>query len=77
MSVPQQLRRKLEPAQIFHEVLENRWYMSERAGRDVGMEAATQAYIATVLAQKPDEKAVLGNPPGVDDTIEMPVIDVP
>lgn len=76
MAVPQQLRRKLEPAQIFHEVLENRWYMSEKSGSDVGMEAATQAYIATVLATKPDEKAVLGNPPGVDDTIEMPIIDV-
>lgn len=77
MAVPQQLRRKLEPAQIFHEVLENRWYMSEKSGSDVGMGAATQAYIATVLATKPDEKAVLGNPPSVDDTIEMPIIDVP
>lgn len=76
MAVPQQLRRKLEPAQIFHEVLENRWYMSEQAGSDVGIEAATQAYIGTVLATKPDEKAVLGNPPGVEDTIEIPIIDV-
>ena len=75
MSVPQTLRRKLEPAQIFHEVLENRWYMSEQAGKDVGMEAATQAYIATVLAKKPDEMAILGNPPGLDDTVEIPIVD--
>lgn len=75
MAVPQALRRKLEPAQIFHEVLENRWYMSEEAGKDVGMEAATQAYISTVLARKPDEMAVLGNPPGLEDTVEIPIID--
>lgn len=75
MAVPQSLRRKLEPAQIFHEVLENRWYMSEEAGKDVGMEAATQAYISTVLARKPDEMAVLGNPPGLEDTVEIPIID--
>ena len=76
MAVPQSLRRKLEPAQIFHEVLENRWYMSEQAGTDVGMEAATQAYISTVLARKPDEMAILGNPPGVEDTVEIPIIDL-
>lgn len=75
MAVPQSLRRKLEPAQIFHEVLENRWYMSEQAGTDVGMEAATQAYISTVLARKPDEMAVLGTPPGLEDTVEIPIID--
>ena len=75
MAVPHDLRRKLEPAQIFHEVLENRWYMSESAGRDVGMEAATQAYIAQVLARKPDEMAVLGTPSGLEDTVEIPIID--
>lgn len=74
-SVPHALRRKLEPAQIFHEVLENRWYMSEQAGHDVGMEAATQAYISQFLARKPDEMALLGTPPGLEDTAEIPIID--
>jgi len=75
MAVPQTLRRKLEPAQIFHEVLENRWYMSEQAGYDVGLEAAAHAYIAKFLANKPDEMAVLGTPAGLEDTTEIPVID--
>lgn len=75
MAVPQSLRRKLEPAQIFHEVLENRWYMSEQVGQDVGLEAAAQAYIAQFLAKKPDEMAVLGAPAGLEDTMEIPVID--
>ena len=77
MAVPQDLRRKLEPAQIFHEVLENRWYMSEQQGEDVGIEAATQAYIANILARKPDEQAVLGTPPGLEDTMELPVVHSP
>ncbi len=58
--VPAALRGKLEPAQMFHEVLEHRWFMGERLGRDVTLEEATQDYVGTVLAQKPDEKAVLG-----------------
>lgn len=74
-AVPKGLRRKLEPAQIFHEVLENRWYMSEQAGHDVGLEAATEAYIAKFLAKKPDEMAVLGTPAGLEDTAEIPIID--
>jgi hypothetical protein len=75
MAVPQSLRRKLEPAQIFHEVLENRWYMSEQVGHDVGLDAAAQAYIAQFLAKKPDEMAVLGTPAGLDDTTEIPIVD--
>ena len=63
-SVPADLRCKLEPAELFHEVLVHRWYMSEAAGRDVGMEAATSSYIANVLRFRPDEQAVLGAPAG-------------
>ena len=37
-AVPRELRGKLEPAELFHEVLEHRWYLSERAGRDVGLD---------------------------------------
>ena len=58
--VPGELRGKLEPAQMFHEVLEHRWFMGERLGRDVTLDEAAQDYVSTVLAEKPDEKAVLG-----------------
>ena len=37
-AVPPHLRGKLEPAEVFVQVLEHRWYMSERAQRDVGIE---------------------------------------
>lgn len=68
-TVPRDLTRKLEPAEVFHEVLEHRWYMSESAGHDTSIEAAIADYILRVLPGKPDEAAVLGV-----DTVEMPVV---
>ncbi|MBA2767776.1 MAG: DUF4032 domain-containing protein [Sporichthyaceae bacterium] len=60
-AVPKELRGKLEPAEIFHEVLEHRWFLSERARRDVGLMPAAWSYVAEVLTHKPDEQAVLGS----------------
>jgi hypothetical protein len=53
--VPKEARGKLEPAEVFHEILVHRWYLSERAGREVGIFETARDYIDTVLAQKPDE----------------------
>jgi hypothetical protein len=53
--VPAQARGKLEPAEIFHEILVHRWYLSERAGHEVGIFETARDYIDTVLASKPDE----------------------
>lgn len=58
-AVPAEMRRKLEPAEIFHEVLEHRWYMSEAAGYDVSMQDAVADYVANVLANRPDEHSVI------------------
>jgi Domain of unknown function (DUF4032)/Lipopolysaccharide kinase (Kdo/WaaP) family len=52
-SIPDQLRGRLPPAEIFHEILEHRWYMSETAGRDVGTTTATQDYLEQVLPGAP------------------------
>ena len=70
MAVPIELRRKLEPAEIFHEILEHRWYMSEAQQRDVSTEEAVADYVATVLPQHRDERAYLG----AGDTQEMEAI---
>jgi hypothetical protein len=58
-AIPDDLRRKLEPAQLFHEVLDHRWFKSEAAGKDIGLDAAVQSYIDNVLVHKPDEKSVI------------------
>jgi hypothetical protein len=53
--VPADAAGKLEPAEIFHEVLQHRWFLAERAGHDVDIFDAATDYIATVLKNKPDE----------------------
>jgi hypothetical protein len=58
-AVPRELCGKLEPAQVFHEVLEHRWFLSEREGRDVGTPRAVRSYVEQVLPHKPDEHALL------------------
>ncbi len=53
-AIPEGLRGRLPPAEIFHEVLEHRWYMSEAAGRDVGTTAAARDYFEQVLPAAPE-----------------------
>jgi hypothetical protein len=53
VAIPDALRGRLAPPEIFHEILEHRWYMSEAAGRDVGTTAAAQSYFATELPNVP------------------------
>ena len=64
--VPPEMRGRLQPTEIFHEVLEHRWFLSERQERPIAMHTATKSYIETVLTVRPDE--VLAGEP---DTIEM------
>jgi hypothetical protein len=57
--VPRDLNRKLEPAEVFHEVLEHRWFLSEQAGHEVDTMEAARSYVYDVLSAKPDEKLAL------------------
>jgi Domain of unknown function (DUF4032)/Lipopolysaccharide kinase (Kdo/WaaP) family len=59
-AVPAELRGKLEPTEMFVQVIEHRWFLSERSGRDVGLAPTVQSYLADVLSHRPDEQAVLG-----------------
>ncbi|GAA2902748.1 LPS kinase [Actinoplanes cyaneus] len=59
-AVPANLRRKLEPQEIFSQIIQHKWLLSERAGKDVGMGPTVQSYLTEVLVNKPDEQAVLG-----------------
>ena len=53
--VPPEARGKLEPAEIFHEILVHRWYLSEQAGHEVDLFEAARSYIDKVLSTKPEE----------------------
>ncbi len=58
-AVPKHLSEKLEPAEIFHEVLEHRWFLSQAAGHEVPIEKAVDSYVNTILQYRPDEQALL------------------
>jgi hypothetical protein len=75
-SIPSQMRGRLEPAEIFHEVLEHRWFLSEASGHSVPFTEAVHDYVSSVLARKPEEKAVLGSRSGTpsDATEELRIV---
>lgn len=58
-AVPLALRAKLEGAEIYHQMLEHRWFLSEGRGRDVGMDAAIASYVGQVLPHVPDERQLV------------------
>ena len=76
--IPRQLRGKYQAPELVHEVLQHRWYSSERAGHDVGLAWATDNYVGMHLAHAPDEAAVLGAPVDADvlpDDVDAGIIE--
>jgi hypothetical protein len=71
-AIPKDLRGKLEPAEVFHQLLEHRWYMSQREGRDVPLAEALGSYVDTVLRHRRDEQTVIQPP---TESITLPVLD--
>jgi Domain of unknown function (DUF4032) len=67
-SIPLSLRGRLAPAEIFVEILEHRWYMSEAAGKDVGTTAAARSYFEKVLPDVP-ESGLTGVFPAITERI--------
>jgi hypothetical protein len=54
--VPAELRGRLEPAEVFHQILEHRWLLSERADREIDIFATADDYFDTILGRLPEEK---------------------
>ena len=57
-AVPSELCGRREPAQIFHELLEHRWYLSERVGHEVPLAEAIPDYVENVLRKLPEERTL-------------------
>lgn len=70
-AIPADLKGKLEPAEVFHQLLEHRWFMSQREGRDVPLAEALTSYINDILRHRRDEATVVGPP---TETMSIPVI---
>lgn len=65
--VPADLSDRLAPAEVFHEILEHRWFLSESAGRDVGTTAAARSYVQKILPSTPKTLTVLPEGSGSAD----------
>jgi hypothetical protein len=61
-AIPKDLSGRLEPAEVYHQVLEHRWYMSENAGHDVPLAEAVSDYINNVLVNRREEATYLSPP---------------
>jgi hypothetical protein len=61
-AVPEKLWAALPAAEVFHQVLEHRWFLSERAGKDVGIDEAVRSYVKSELPRRPPERIVLELP---------------
>ena len=61
-AIPKELLGRLEPAEVFHQVLEHRWYMSENENRVVTKQEAVTDYINNVLVNRRDEATYMSPP---------------
>lgn len=69
-AIPDEMFERLEAAEIFHQLLEHRWYVSEQRGTDVALLDVLDDYLA-VLAEAPTEKLQLDDP-GIAEPLEEP-----
>ena len=69
--IPDDLERKLDPAEVFHQVLEHRWFMSQDQSRDVPLNEAVRDYIESVLQYRRDEALVVNPPTGSTTSISV------
>jgi tRNA A-37 threonylcarbamoyl transferase component Bud32 len=73
-AVPEDLWAALPAAELFHQVLEHRWFLSERAGKDVGIDKALESYVASELPMLRPERIVLEQP---DDDAALEDVEPP
>ena len=63
-AIPRELRGKLESAEIFHQLLDHRWFLSQNESRDVPLAEAVGSYIDTILRHRRDEQIMINPPTG-------------
>jgi tRNA A-37 threonylcarbamoyl transferase component Bud32 len=61
-AVPDELWGRLPAAEIFHQVIEHRWFLSEQAKKDVGIAEAVRSYVSSELPSRPPERVILASP---------------
>ena len=79
--VPASMFAKLEAAELYHQLLEHRWFLSEQRGTDVPLDTALDSYLSDVLVDAPDEIIAVGDDETLDDAAgvqlsgSVPIVD--
>lgn len=68
-AIPRSMRKKLPAPEFYHELLEHKWFMSQRLGKDVTWDKAVQDYILNVLTYRQDERALI-----TSETSAIPIV---
>ncbi|MEO6199696.1 MAG: DUF4032 domain-containing protein [Cryobacterium sp.] len=69
-AIPRELKGKLEPAEVFHQLLDHRWFMAQNQSREIPLAEAVTSYVQDVLRHRRDEATVIEPPTG---SITMPI----
>lgn len=64
-AIPLELKGKLEPAEVFHQLLEHRWFMAQKRGHDIPLAEALSSYINDVLRHRRDEATMIAPETGL------------
>ena len=68
-AIPREYSGKLEPAEVFHQVLEHRASLAENQQKGVPLADAVNSYVENVLAHRRDEEALIGP---ITESITLP-----
>jgi hypothetical protein len=60
-SIPKELWGKREPAELYHELLEHRWFLSEQASDEVGRDEARDSYVERLRSLPDERRAIVGD----------------
>jgi hypothetical protein len=58
-AIPEELQGKLERAEVFHQLLDHRWFMAQNQSRDIPLAEAVTSYVQDVLRHRRDEATVM------------------
>ncbi|MCU1423892.1 MAG: hypothetical protein JWM51_183, partial [Microbacteriaceae bacterium] len=72
-AIPRDLKGRLEPAEMFHQLLDHRWFLSQNESRNVPLAEAVSSYVDTVLRHRRDEATVI-EPPTGNITVPIDVV---
>ncbi|NND75975.1 MAG: DUF4032 domain-containing protein [Ilumatobacter sp.] len=69
--IPREMFAKLEAAEIYHQLLEHRWFLSQQRNADVPLDVALDSYVLDVLVNAPNELLHVDDDPELADLVAV------